>query len=343
MALGNNTQVTVFVFSGLTDNDKLVPPLFAFFFMVYLVTVLGNIGLIILVLVASNLHTPMYYFLSYLSAVDLFYSTAITPKMLSDLLSLRKTISFHGCAIQFFLFAAMAGTEILLLSSMSYDRYAAICHPLHYVSIMTKSKCVSLVSLSFSVGCFQSFVQTCCLFGLHYCGPNVIDHFYCDVLPILQLSCSKRLLCNIITILSVGSCGIYALSAILVSYALIFTTILGIKSSEVRQKAFSTCSSHLMCASVFYAAVFFTYFRSPSSALDKRDKVASVFYSVMTPMMNPLIYSLRNQEVKRAFMHVIHNILHGSSKALSSDPLLFAIYSSSLCQFITSHGFGGYE
>ncbi|KAM5171692.1 olfactory receptor 5B21-like [Mantella aurantiaca] len=308
--MANNTQVAVFEFSGLTDNDKLIPFLFALFLMVYLVTILANVGLIVLVFVASNLQTPMYYFLSYLSAVDLFYSTAVSPKMLSDLTSIRKTITFNGCALQFFFFAALAVTEVLLLSSMSYDRYAAICHPLHYVSIMTKSKCLSLVALSFSIGFFQSVVQTSCLFSLQYCGPNLIDHFYCDIPPVIRLSCSKTLLCNTFTILFVGIYCFFSLSAILVTYALIFKTILRIKSSEGRQKAFSTCSSHLMCASIFFVAVFFTYLRSPSSALDKRDKVASVFYTVMTPMLNPLIYSLRNQEVKRAIMQVIYSISH---------------------------------
>ncbi|XP_073479984.1 olfactory receptor 5AP2-like [Aquarana catesbeiana] len=306
----NNTQVTVFVFSGLTDNDKLIPFLFTFFLMVYLVTILGNIGLVILVLVASNLHTPMYYFLSCLSAVDVFYSTSITPKLLSDLPSLRKTISFNGCAIQFFFFAGLAGTEVFLLSTMSYDRFIAICHPLHYVSIMTKSKCFSLVSLSFSMGFFQSVVHTSCLFNLQFCGSNLIEHFYCDVTPILRLSCSKTLLCNMLAILSVGCFCFYSLSTILVSYVFIFTTILRIKSSEGQQKAFSTCSSHLMCTGVLFVSVFITYLRSPSSALDKKDKVASVFYSVITPMLNPLIYSLRNQEVKKAIMQARHNILH---------------------------------
>ncbi|XP_040198077.1 olfactory receptor 5B12-like [Rana temporaria] len=310
MAMENNTQMTVFVFSGLTENDKLIPVLFTFFLMVYLVTIIGNIGIVILVLGASNLHTPMYFFLSFLSVVDLFYSTSVTPKMLSDLISLKKTISFNGCAVQFFFFAGLAVTEILLLSSMSYDRYAAICHPLHYVSIMTKSKCVSLVGFSFVMGFLQSVVQTSCLFNLHYCGSNLIDHFYCDAPPMLQLSCSKTLHCNMLTILFVGCYCSYSLSAILVSYTFIFNTICRIKSSEGRQKAFSTCSSHLVCASIFYVSVFITYLRSPSSALEKQDKVASVFYSVMTPMLNPLIYSLRNQEVKKAIMQAMRKSSH---------------------------------
>ncbi|KAM5171697.1 olfactory receptor 5AP2-like [Mantella aurantiaca] len=308
LVMGNNTQVTIFVLSGLTDNEKLIPFLFAFFLIVYLVTVLGNIGLITIVHVASNLNTPMYYFLSYLSTVDLFYSTSVTPKTLSDLTSPKKTILFNECAIQLFVFAAMAGTEVLLLSSMSYDRYTAIFHPLHYVSIMTKKKCASLVGLSFFFGFFQSIVQTSCLFTLWFCGPNLINHFYCDISPILKLSCSKTLHCNILTMLFIGSYSFFSLSAILVSYFFIFSTILRIQSSEGRKKAFNTCSSHLVCAGIFYGAVLFTYLRSPSSFLEMRNNVASVFYAVMTPMLNPLIYSLRNQEVKKAIKKVITNI-----------------------------------
>ncbi|XP_073479993.1 olfactory receptor 8H1-like [Aquarana catesbeiana] len=307
MTMENSTQVKEFVLCGLSNNDKLIPFLFAFFFMVYLVTLFGNIGLIAIVNVASNLNSPMYYFLSYLSAVDLFYSTSVTPKMLSDLISLKKTISFHGCAMQLLVFATMAGTEVLLLSSMSYDRYVAICHPLRYISIMTKKKCVSLVSLSFFFGFLQSFAQIVCMFSLWYCGPNVIDHFYCDIPPILKLSCSKTLQCDIISMTLIGSYSICTLSAILVSYVLIFSTILRINSSKGRQKAFNTCSSHLMCASVFYVTVIFTYVHSPPSGLQKQDKVISVFYAIGTPMLNPLIYSLRNQEVKRAIIQAFNN------------------------------------
>ncbi|XP_068129302.1 olfactory receptor 5B21-like [Hyperolius riggenbachi] len=307
MDIKSNSQVTEFVFSGLTNDHNLIPFLFTFFLLVYLVTVLGNIGLMVIVHVSANLHTPMYFFLSHLSAVDLFYSSAVTPKLISDLISLQKTISFIGCAAQFFFFAALAGTEVLLLSSMSYDRYAAVCHPLHYVSIMTTKKCFIMVSLSFSFGFFQSLMQTSCLFSLEYCESNLIDHFYCDVPPMLQLSCSETLLCNMLNILLIGSCGFLSLLTILVTYFLIFSAVLHISSSEGRVKAFNTCSSHLLCATVFYASVFFTYLRPPSSVLENKDKVASVFYTVVTPMLNPLFYSLRNQEVKRAIMQAIHS------------------------------------
>lgn len=302
----NKTKVIMFVFSGLTHNEQLAPFLFTFFLNVYLVCVVFNFGMMFIVLKASNLHTPMYYFLSYLSLVDLFYSSVIAPKMLADLMSKIKLISFHGCAVQFFCFDVLVVTEALLLSCMAYDRYVAICCPLLYVSVMTNKKCWSLVFLSFSIGFLQSVVQTSCVFSLEFCGPNLIDHFYCDVPPLLHLACSSTLWCNSITFFFVVVCGVGSLMPILVSYTFIVSSILQIKSSKGRQKAFGTCSSHLMCVSIFYVAVFFIYLHPPNSALQIQDKLASVFYTVMIPMLNPLIYSMRNQEVKRVIKKVLH-------------------------------------
>ncbi|KAM5171698.1 olfactory receptor 5AP2-like [Mantella aurantiaca] len=307
MGVLNQTGVTMFVLSGLTDDDALVPFLFVFFCAVYMVTVIGNVGMMTIVHLASNLQTPMYFFLSYLSLVDLLYSTTTTPKMLADLVSQTKIISFNGCAVQFFFFAAMAGTEALLLSSMSYDRYAAICYPLQYISLMTKRKCWSLVGFSFGCGFLQATLQTSCVFSLQFCGPNHIDQFYCDIPPLMKLSCSKGFTCNFVNIAVISSFGLYSLTSILVSYALIVSSILRIRSSGSRQKAFVTCSSHITCASIFFLAIFFTYFRSPSSIFTKRDKVATVFYSIVTPMLNPLIYSLRNKEVKMAVIRAMQN------------------------------------
>ncbi|XP_075061691.1 olfactory receptor 5AP2-like [Mixophyes fleayi] len=304
----NKTQVTVFVFSGLTDNRELAQFLFIFFLHVYLVTIVGNIGMMTVVHNTSNLHTPMYFFLSYLSLVDLLYSSVITPKMLSDLFSMRKTISFDGCALQFFFFASLACTEVFLLSNMSYDRFVAICHPLHYVSIMTKKKCWYLVVLAFTIGFIQSSMQTSCIFTLQFCGSNLIDHFYCDMPPLIKLSCSDSFPCAIITVIFIGSSGLGSLTTILISYTFIISSILRMKSAEGRQKAFSTCSSHLLCVTMFYVSVFFTYLRSPSNVLEKQDKIAAVFYSVLTPMLNPLIYSLRNQEVKRVMKEAMYNV-----------------------------------
>ncbi|XP_075061696.1 olfactory receptor 5AP2-like [Mixophyes fleayi] len=302
----NKTQVRVFVFSGLTDNGKLVPFLFILFLHVYLVTILANVGMMAVIHSTANLQTPMYYFLSYLSLVDILYTSVVTPKMLSDLISISKTISFNGCALQFFFFAALASTEALLLSNMSYDRYAAICHPLLYVSIMTKKKCLSLVFIAFTLGFLQSSVQTSCAFTLQFCRSNLIDHFYCDIPSLLKLSCSDTFSCDMVTAYIVGACGIGSLTVITVSYILIISSILRIKSTKGRQKTFSTCSSHLMCICIFFGTVLSTYLHSPFSNLKKQDKIASVLYSVVIPMLNPLIYSLRNQEVKRTVMRAIH-------------------------------------
>ncbi|KAM5171714.1 olfactory receptor 5AP2-like [Mantella aurantiaca] len=302
----NQTQVCYFLFSGLTNDGRLVPFLFIFFTLVYAVTVVGNAGMITVVHTTSSFHTPMYYFLSYLSAVDLCYSSTITPKMLCDLWSKVKSISYTGCALQLFFFAGLAVTEALLLSGMSYDRYAAICHPLHYNLIMTRNKCWGVVLLSSSIGFLQASVQTSCVFTLHYCGLNMIDHFYCDIPPLLKLSCSRTLPCDAAMVFFTCSCGIGSMVMVLASYSHIVASILQMKSTEGRRKAFSTCSSHIMCITIFYGTVFFIYLRPPAAAFDKRDKVVSVFYSVMIPMLNPLIYSLRNQEVKNILMKAIH-------------------------------------
>ncbi|XP_072254810.1 olfactory receptor 5AP2-like [Pyxicephalus adspersus] len=302
---GNSTQATMFELTGLTDNTRIVPFLFTFFLIVYTVTLIGNIGMMGLVYAFSSLHTPMYYFLSFLSLVDLIYSSAITPKMVVDLISVKKSISFIGCVLQIYFYAALASIEVLLLSSMSYDRYAAICHPLHYVSVMTKEKCFCLVLVSFSVGLLQSLAQTSCVFSLHFCRSNLIDHFYCEIPPLLKLSCSDTFFCEVLTLFFVSTLGLYSLVSVLVSYTLIVSSILKMKSAKGRQKAFSTCSSHLMCVSIFFITVFFIYLRPDTRVLEKQDKVASVFYSVVTPMLNPLIYSLRNHEVKRVVLRAM--------------------------------------
>ncbi|XP_056424950.1 olfactory receptor 1020-like [Hyla sarda] len=305
----NGTQVLIFVFSGLTNDRRLIPFLFSFFLLVYIVSVVGNTGMIAIVRNSSRLHTPMYFFLSYLSLVDLFYSTVITPKILSDLISLRRTISLDGCAVQFFFFAGMAGTEIFILSDMSYDRYVAICSPLRYASIMTPRRCFFLVLLAFFIGFFQSTLQTSCLFRLRFCHSNLIDHFYCDAPPLLKLSCSDTFYCNLVTVYSVGTCTVGSLYVILTSYLLIFISIIHMKTAEGKQKAFSTCSSHLICTAMFYITVFFTYLRPPSEVFDNQDKAACIVYTVITPMLNPIVYSLRNQEVKQIIVHMVLNPL----------------------------------
>ncbi|XP_031754046.1 olfactory receptor 1444-like, partial [Xenopus tropicalis] len=303
MEVQNVTKVTEFLFTGLEANHTHVLFLFILFLMVYLITIIGNSGMVALVCYTPHLQTPMYCFLGCLSMVDLCYSSVIAPKMLADLGSRDKSISFIGCALQFFFFAALAVTEALLLSCMSYDRYVAICRPLHYSSIMTKNKCLWLILMSFSIGFSQSSVQTKCIFSLEFCRRNQIDHFYCDVPPLLKISCSETFHCNMVTVFFICSFGVGSMVNILVSYTLIVSSVLQIKSSSGRGRAFSTCSSHLTCVCIFYWTVFFIYLRS---SFDRRDKVASVFYTMVIPMLNPLIYSLRNQEVKKAFEEMLN-------------------------------------
>lgn len=307
----NNTQIVKFELSGLTEHKELVPYLFTFFFLVYVITVVGNIGMVALIYASSSLHTPMYYFLSCLSLVDLFYSSVTTPKMLADFWSFKKSIHLIGCVLQIYFYSALASTEVLLLSVMSYDRYVAICQPLHYTSKMTKRRCFCMAFLSFSLGFFQSSAQTSCVFSMQYCRSDIIDHFYCEIPPLLKLSCSDTLPCNLLTMALVAIFGVCSLMIVLVSYALILHSIVQMKSSVSRRKAFSTCSSHLTCSTIFYLSIFFTYLHPSSGVLNTQDKVASVFYSIITPMLNPLIYSLRNQEVKRIMRRVIEKHCHG--------------------------------
>nr|DBA29723.1 TPA: hypothetical protein GDO54_005785 [Pyxicephalus adspersus] len=276
----NRTHVSVFEFSGLSDEKECVLFLFIFFLLVYMVTIVGNLGIIALVFAFSSLHTPM------------------------------KSISFFGCALQLYFFSALASTETLLLSTMSYDRYVAICHPLHYTLIMTKKKCFGLILLCYSLCFMQSFVHTCCVFSLPFCGPNLIDHFYCDIPPLLKLSCSSPFHCTMVTGILVVACGIYTFIAISLSYAFIFLSIFRMTSSNGRRKAFSTCSSHIICVSTFFTTVFFVYLRPHSGVFRIQDKMASVFYTTVTPMLNPLIYSLRNQEVKQILIQVIRRSLN---------------------------------
>ncbi|XP_056424948.1 olfactory receptor 1052-like [Hyla sarda] len=313
----NKTQATIFVFSGLTDDAILAFFLFDFFLIVYSITVVGNIGIIVIVHMTPTLHTPMYYFLRYLSLVDLFYSSVVSPKMIYDLVSVKKVITFHACALQFFVFSSLAGTEVVLLSIMSYDRYAAICHPLHYMTIMTKKKCSHLVVLAFFLGIWQSAAMTSCVFSLQYCASNLIDHFFCDIFPLLRMSCSDTFVCDMVTAFIIGSYIVGSLTTILVSYILIIFSILKIRSAKGRQKAFSTCLSHLLCSSSFYIPIFITYVCPPSDAFKKQDKVVSIFYAFITPMLNPFIYSLRNKEMKKSIVRAIDSFSHDRGRLLA--------------------------
>ncbi|KAM4045486.1 olfactory receptor 5AR1-like [Anomaloglossus baeobatrachus] len=300
MTQGNKSFVTEFIILGITNDPTLQHILFVVFLLIYLLTVFGNTSIMFTILIVNNLHSPMYYFLGNLSFSDLCYSTVISPKMLFDFFLERKLISFIGCALQLYFFAVFASTECYILSAMAYDRYVAICHPLLYILIMNKKKCVILTLLVYIGGLCTAAVHTSCTFILPFCGPNVINHFYCDIPPLMELSCADTYMSKTIIFGVVFCLGFLSVIVILASYVYIFFTILTIHSSEGRRKAFSTCSSHLLCVVLFYGTVFFMYLRPASNYSVTQDKIVSVFYTMIIPMMNPIIYCLRNKEVKEA-------------------------------------------
>ncbi|XP_005139519.2 olfactory receptor 1020-like [Melopsittacus undulatus] len=297
---GNHTQ-TKFIFLGITESPYAQTPLFLFFLLTYIVTLVGNSGIIILVRVSPILHTPMYFFLTQFAFVDICYSTVISPRMLADLLSEDKTISFTACMMQFFTFAFFATVECHLLAMMAYDRHVAICQPLLYVTIISSHVCWQLVASSYLFSSVSAIIYTWSVFGGSFCGPNHIDHFFCDVVPVLKLVCSDTHRSEMVIFAFVTINVVSAVVVILLSYISIIRTVLRMCSAQSRARAFHTCSSHLMAVSLFFGTVFFTYLQPPSSHRNL-DKVVSIIYAVVTPMLNPFIYSLRNKEVKGALV-----------------------------------------
>ncbi|XP_036282440.1 olfactory receptor 5F1 [Pipistrellus kuhlii] len=301
----NYTLVTEFILLGLADTLELQIILFVLFFAIYTLTVSGNVGMILLIRADSRLHTPMYFFLANLSFVDVCYSSTITPKMLVDLLSEKKTISFAGCFLQLYFFIALATTECILFGLMAYDRYVAICNPLLYPLVMTRTVCLKMAAGALSAGLLNSMVHTSYISNLPFCSSNVIHHFFCDCPPLFKLSCSDTRLNESIISTFVGVNLVGVLLVILTSYSYILYSIFRMHSGEGRHKAFSTCVSHLTAIILFYTTIIYTYLRPTTSYSLGQDKVASVFYTVVIPMLNPLIYSLRNKEVKKALWNVI--------------------------------------
>ena len=301
----NSTVVTEFILAGITDDPQLQIPLFLVFTLIYLLTLIGNLGVITLILLDSRLHTPMYVFLSHLSLMDFGYSTAVTPKVMAGFLTGDKVISYKACATQFFFFAVFLAVETFLLALMAYDRHAAVYKPLHYTNIMTPRVCAWMVVAVYVLGFLVASVNTWNAFSLSFCRSNVIDHFFCDATPLLALSCSESNRSEMVLFLLVGINVLFSNLVILVSYLFIFVTILRMRSSEGHQKAFSTCASHLTAVSIFYGTSSFMYFEPGSRHSMSTDKMASVFYAIVIPVLNPLIYSLRNKEVKRALKKAV--------------------------------------
>ncbi|XP_029471594.1 olfactory receptor 1361-like [Rhinatrema bivittatum] len=296
----NQTGVMEFLLLGLTEHAELRGPLFAIFLAMYLMNLMGNGTIISVISGNSQLHTPMYFFLCNLSFVDMCFSSVTVPKLLSNLISDKKTISFSHCIAQFYFFTIFATTECVLLSIMAYDRYVAICNPLHYITIMNKNVCLSLSAISFIISFLNALLNTLLVYQLSFCNSNKIQHFYCDITPLLHLSCTDTSI-NELVIFTEGSLiAIVPFLITLISYVRIITTIIKIQSTGGRWKTFSTCSSHLTVVMLFYGTLIFMYFRPSSSYSLEKDMITSVVYNVVSPMLNPFIYSLRNRDVKMA-------------------------------------------
>ncbi|NXP53799.1 O1052 protein, partial [Heliornis fulica] len=297
-APGNRTVVTQFILLGLTSEPGVQAPLFIIFLTIYLITLMGNLGLMALIKANPRLHTPMYFFLCNLSLVDLCYSTVFSPKLLLGFLVENRTISYSACFAQHFFFLMFVTTEVFLLAVMAYDRYVAICNPLLYAISMPKSICIHLVAGSYLGGILNSLIQTCCLVPLPFCGPNVINHYFCDTNPLLKLTCSDDHLNELLLVTFNGTISMSVLFIIVISYVYILTSILRIRSVKGRHKAFSTCASHLLTITLFYVPAGLSHMQPGSKYSLEMEKITAMFYTLIVPMLNPLIYSLRNKEVK---------------------------------------------
>ncbi|XP_058544978.1 olfactory receptor 5D18 [Neofelis nebulosa] len=293
-----NKTGAVFTLLGFSDYPELQVPLFLIFLAIYSVTVVGNIGMIVIIKINSKLHTPMYFFLSHLSFVDFCYSSIIVPKTLANLVVEDRTISLSGCVVQFFFFCTFVVAESFLLAVMAYDRFVAICNPLLYTAAMSQKLCAMLVVGSYVWGVACSLILTCSAVRLSFQGFNTINHFFCEFSALLSLSCSDIYINQLLLFIFATFNEISTLLIILMSYVFIIVTILKMRSASGRRKAFSTCASHLTAITIFHGTILFLYCVPNSKNSRHTVKVASVFYTVVIPMLNPLIYSLRNKDVK---------------------------------------------
>ncbi|XP_053903818.1 olfactory receptor 10A7-like [Malaclemys terrapin pileata] len=301
----NQTAVTEFILLGFGDLPDLQILLFLMFLVIYMATVAGNMLITALAVADQHLQTPMYFFLGNLSCLETCYTSTILPRMLVSLLTGDKTISFSGCLSQLYFFSVLAGTECYLLAVMSYDRYLAICKPLHYSTLMNNRFCLQLAAGSWLNGCLATTIFGLFLSQLTFCGPNEIDHFYCDPMPLMELSCSDAHLSILVDLIIAGLFTLPPFLLTLMSYVFILVSILRIPSTTGRQKAFSTCSSHLTVVTIFYGTIMIFYMLPKSDTLRDLKKVLSLSYTVLTPLVNPLIYSLRNREVKEALSKAV--------------------------------------
>lgn len=301
----NATTVTEFILQGFSILRESQIFLYPLFLLIYVITVGGNVSVMITYTLSPNLHTPMYFFLANFSFLEIFYVTSTIPNILSNLLSNHRAISFYGCAVQMYCVLLLGGTECYMLAAMAFDRYNAICRPLLYTIIMNRTACIKHIIGSWFIGAINAIIHTSLAFSLSFCRSNQINHFFCDIPPLLELSCQDTWV-NEWTIFSVAGCVIIGSSILtMFSYIQIISTVLQVHSSSGRKKAFSTCTSHLIVVTIFYGSAIFMYFRPKSGHVMTYDSFVSLMYTVIAPLLNPFIYTLRNKEVKSAIAKIL--------------------------------------
>ncbi|XP_056659755.1 olfactory receptor 4P4-like [Monodelphis domestica] len=297
-------NITEFVLLGLSQNNKVQILCFILFLFCYVVLLMGNLIIMISILGSKLIDQPMYYFLAYLSLVDVCYTSTVTPKLISDLLVEKKRISYNNCLIQVFTIHLFGAIEIFVLTGMAYDRYVAICKPLHYQVIMSRKRCNIMVIVAFVWAILHSFSQSVLLMLLPFCGPNEINHYFCDVYPLLELACIDTQREGLLVVVSSGMVALVVFIVVMGSYIMILYSLRG-HSSESHQKALSTCGSHITVVVLFFGPVLFIYIR-PATTF-KEDKVFALFYTIIAPMLNPFIYTLKNKDMKNAIMNIWRN------------------------------------
>lgn len=308
MHQGNRTTISGFFLLGLTVGSEQQLLIFTVFVCMYLVTMVGNSLIILAIISDTHLHSPMYFFLANLSFTDICFTATTVPKLLADIQTQNPTISFEGCLTQMYFFMFLVDLDNFLLAAMAYDRYIAICHPLHYVALLSPKRCALLVVIPWVISNLVSVLHLSLLSRLLFCERRVVPHFFCDLEPILRLACSDTKINNLLVLVVGGAVIFIPFSFILVSYALIGAAVLAVPSVKGKWKTFSTCGSHLSAVALFYGSIVGVYFLPASSYSAERDKVAAIMYTVITLMMNPFIYSLRNTDIKRALRRLLNKI-----------------------------------
>ncbi|XP_076973701.1 olfactory receptor 5K1-like [Tamandua tetradactyla] len=318
MTESNHSMTIEFILTGFTDEPDLKHLLFVVFFAIYLIIMIGNLGLVVLIYMEHRLHTPMYLFLGNLALMDSFCSCSVTPKMLENFISKDRTISLYECMAQFYFFCFAETVDCFLLAAMAYDRYVAICSPLQYHTRMSVKLCVQMTAGAYIVGNVHSMIHVGLLFRLTFCGSHQINHFFCDMFPLYRLSCVDTYINELVLHIFTGEVLSFTITIVLISYFYILFTVFKMKSKEGRSKALSTCASHFLSVSIFYGSLLFVYVQPSSVKEEDRDIPVAVFYTQVIPLINPFIYSLRNKEVINAVKRIVKNKSQNTLKQISA-------------------------